>query len=547
MNNAEESVPDDAFKVDEAAFRLIRSRGAIDLALGETMLRLSRGDRLLRLGYAKRVDYVRERWGVPPRSVILWLRLARGLRERPLLRRAVAAGAVTARKGLAVLPVARGDDETFWTAAAMTATEAELAQAVRATGQEPAKDTFETETIWLRMTKDQQELLDRAIEAAQETLGLGAPHWQCLEAICQEWLGSYAAWVPGGPHDSAPPEPQTGDAWREAVRQQAEALERRLKAIEEAMLVIEGIDADDDDPRALDARAQRLLAARRSHDVVFGPLAVRIVEEKVWATVGYRSLKQYCRERLGISTRSLRQRVWLERKMRALPELRDALTSGRLTYSKALLVAKGATPHNVEGRIAEAASTTWQRTERETTAEEERQNRAAGVRRLWGPKDAAQTVADAILSAQTVWLAAMGASVDAGTALALIARHFLTVYHRHRPPHKMRPARREVLMRHGGLCAVPGCSCPARQVHHITFRSQGGTKDIWNEVALCAPHHLHGVHRGYLVVKGNAGDRLIWRLGIAGGAEPLEEWVTEGDDDVRRAEESRAEVCAAGV
>ena len=88
------------------------------------------------------------------------------------------------------------------------------------------------------------------------------------------------------------------------------------------------------------------------------------------------------------------ERQW---KMCALPELRDALTAGRLTHSKALLVAnhskallvaKGATPHNVEERIEEAASTTWQQTEREnttTTAEEERQNRAAGIRRLWGP------------------------------------------------------------------------------------------------------------------------------------------------------------------
>ena len=183
----------------------------------------------------------------------------------------------------------------------------------------------------------------------------------------------------------------------------------------------------------------------------------------------------------------------------------------------------------------------------ETTAEEERQNRAAGIRRLWGPKDAAQTVTDAILSAQTVWLAARGATIGAGEALALIALHFLKVCHRHRPPHKMRPARREVLLRHGGLCAVPGCSCPAKHVHHITFRSRGGTKDVTNEVALCAGHHVHGIHRGYLAVTGLPGERLIWRLGTAGGAEPLEEWVTEGDDDVRRTDVPRATVSSAEV
>ena len=139
MHDADEDrVPVDAFEVDAAAFRLVRGRGAIKLALGETLLRLNRGDNLLQLGYAKRVDYMRERMGVPPRSAFQCLELARGLKERPLLRRAVVAGAVTARKALAVFPVARDDDEAFWTMAAMSATEARLKQAVRATGREPA-------------------------------------------------------------------------------------------------------------------------------------------------------------------------------------------------------------------------------------------------------------------------------------------------------------------------------------------------------------------------------------------------------------------------
>lgn len=542
----------DAAGVDAAAVRCVRGRGAIDLALGESLLQLDRGDSLLKLGYARLVDYVREQMGVPPRTMFQWRRLARELKVRPLLRRAVTVGAVSARKGLVVLPVARGDDEPFWTAAAMTATEAELEHAVRATGKQPVEDTFETETIWLKMDPEEQDLLDRAIAAAQESLGLAAPRWQCIEAMCQEWLGSFAAWVPGGPADPMPPPRPAGDAWRADATCQAEALDRQLRAIEEASLVSDGLDAregggsPEDDPRAVHARIQRLLEARRGFDEVFGPLALRIVEAKVWASIGYRSLEQYCRERLGISARSFRQRVWLERKMRALPALREALTSSRLTYSKVLLVAQGATPHNVEGRIAEAVSTTWQQTEREATEDEERQNRAAGVRRLWGPKDAVLTVTDAILSAQTLWMKTMGSSIEGGTALAMVALYFLKVCHLHRPPRRMPRARKEVLMRHGGLCAVPGCSCPAKQVHHIKFRARGGTRQVWNEVALCAAHHLRGVHRGYLVVEGVAGERLIWRLGTTAGTDPLEEWVTRGDDDVRRPEKPQPSAARAG-
>jgi hypothetical protein len=54
----------------------------------------------------------------------------------------------------------------------------------------------------------------------------------------------------------------------------------------------------------------------------------------------------------------LRQWLRLERQMCALPPIRSALPSGRLTYTKAPLVARGATPEDVEERIEEAASRT---------------------------------------------------------------------------------------------------------------------------------------------------------------------------------------------
>jgi len=71
-------------------------------------------------------------------------------------------------------------------------------------------------------------------------------------------------------------------------------------------------------------------------------------------------------------------------------------------------------------------------------------------------------------------------------------------------------------------------------VHHITFRSRGGPDVVWNEVPLCSPHHLHGIHRGYMTLGGKAGSWLIWRFGTAGEAVPLEEWETLDDDNVQR-------------
>jgi hypothetical protein len=120
----------------------------------------------------------------------------------------------------------------------------------------------------------------------------------------------------------------------------------------------------------------------------------------------------------------------------------------------------------------------------------------------------------------------------------VIADHFVRTCEAHMPPgrrERIDKRRRQVLMRKAGLCAVPGCSRAAVHCHHIVFRSRGGTDDVTNLLGLCPTHHLHGIHLGYLGVTGRAGERLRWKLGT-GEAVPLEEWVTLGDDDVRRAD-----------
>ena len=68
--------------------------------------------------------------------------------------------------------------------------------------------------------------------------------------------------------------------------------------------------------------------------------------------------------------------------MEELPALRDALADGRLTLEKARLVAKSATPFSIDGLIEDAASTTWQQLEHDSTAEKDRQNRAQEFRRI---------------------------------------------------------------------------------------------------------------------------------------------------------------------
>jgi hypothetical protein len=503
---------------------MARGQGALDLGLGETLDPLFAGGRLLSAGYSTERDYARERLGMPVRTMYDALDLARACAGRPLLRKAVASALVTPCKARAIAPVVAAN-EAGWTALAMTSTVRELRASVRAAGKEPPEE-FEGERLRLKMTPAQQDRLDRALRLADETLGGGASRWQCLEALAQEWLSEHGAWAPevegegaGGPGPGA-----EADAPADA-KPLPECVTEHLAAIEEAEALVADRAPPTNDPKELDARAVRFARARQGHDTAFGPLARRVVDGRVWVAVGYRTLEEYCTERLGMSPSVFRQRVWLERRMFALPLLREALASGQLTYSKALLVAQDATPETVADLIARAASTTWQQTEREATARQDQRDRAQGVRRLWAPKDVMRTVRAAIAAAQRL-AASEGRSIDRGEALAVIADHFDEVWSRHRrkrPP----PRRQEVLRRNGGTCEVPGCSLPARHEHHIRYRSRGGTNDPRNKTRLCVPHHLRGIHDGHLTVEGRAGERLVWRFGNG------EIWVTNGDGDVR--------------
>ncbi len=73
--------------------------------------------------------------------------------------------------------------------------------------------------------------------------------------------------------------------------------------------------------------------------------------------------------------------------------------------------------------------------------------------------------------------------------------------------------RRAVLIRDRGRCQVPGCRCRQHlALHHIRFRSQGGTHDPDNLITLCWAHH-DMVHRGVLAVTRDTDGLLRWDRG----------------------------------
>jgi hypothetical protein len=106
-----------------------------------------------------------------------------------------------------------------------------------------------------------------------------------------------------------------------------------------------------------------------------------------------------------------------------------------------------------------------------------------------------------------------------GECLARIAWHFVETW---RPVLDARVTRHQrALLREHGRCQVPGCSRAADHAHHVELRSRGGPDTFENLAGVCAPHHLVGIHGGFVRVDGRAPDGLRWELGVRAGAPPL--------------------------
>jgi hypothetical protein len=257
----------------------------------------------------------------------------------------------------------------------------------------------------------------------------------------------------------------------------------------------------------VDADVRRLAEMRRSWDALLGRLAMLVQWSGVWRDMRFATFGHYCAERLGLAERTVAQRASLDRKLYAFPALREALEAGRVSYEKARLVAEIADDASLDGWIALAERSTCIALRREVERREEAQTCAQGSLSIRMPGSVAILLRAAIAAALEV----EGRWMTAGECLVRVAQHFIDTWKDATPRRKTVSQR--VLERDLGWCQVPGCSRPADDSHHITFRSAGGSDDPANQTGACKPHHLHGIHRGYVRVRGRAPDALTWELG----------------------------------
>jgi ribosomal protein L22 len=260
------------------------------------------------------------------------------------------------------------------------------------------------------------------------------------------------------------------------------------------------------DPYQVLDRLARLLRERTSVDEHLGRACLLLRRTEAFRRLGYVSLDEYCAERLGLAPSTVRQRLALERRMQELPLLREALRSARLSYEQARLVARVAGPSDLAARIDEAAVRTCLAYRRELEGEEQRQMWRAGELRAMVPDEVSALLEDAIRSAR-----ALVRGLTPGEALVEVALHFLRTWKWE--IERLVEAADRVVLRDGALCQVPGCSRPADHVHHVVSRAAGGPLEPWNEISLCAVHHLRGVHGGNVRISGTAPGGLEFTLG----------------------------------
>jgi hypothetical protein len=503
--------------------RVARGQGALEVAIGEALDALSIGDRTLQLGCSGITDYARERLGIAEGKARDMARLARDLRARPLLRAAVRSGVVSVSKAQAIMPVAHGDAEAAWVERAHGDTVRALRAAVRAAGKDSAQDDERWERVCVALAPEARAKVDEAMALAGKLLGHAAPKWQRLEAICDEYLGAHPVDVrddeTSSLHDAV-------EDWLEAAREGLEHDMSRwdfLEVIDPVAVPTE--PSGDDAPtgaafaltlsedgavavseaRRLDARLRELARMREGWDELVGHLGLLVLNTGVWRDMGFSDFGHYCAERLGMSARAVEQRVALERRLYALPFLRTALREGRVSYEKARLVAKHADDGTVEAFIARAEASTCIALRRELEAAEEAQMSARGQLDVRVPRRVASLLDAACRAAREV----AGRWLTPEECLVRVAEHFIATW---KGALKVRRTRGQKVLERDGWCTVPGCSRPSMQSHHVVFRSRGGSNDPTNQTGMCAAHHLHCLHRGWIRVSGRAPDALVWEM-----------------------------------
>ena len=316
---------------------------------------------------------------------------------------------------------------------------------------------------------------------------------------------------------------------------------------------LEGIDRED--PLALDKRIVATQAYLQQVDRHLGRLLRRALNIQLYKTLGFSNFESYAQERLGISKSRAFELIRTADLLSNNLKIEEAYASGKLSVSQASAVALIAKDETAEAWIRYAQEhpvAHLLRTVRycrvacfshpelmdgnacfPPSREVELRLQMSVLdrpedtdpdRSSWVPQE--ELTETLVLSGQ-LWV------------IELVREAMLRVISQ--APRRLRPyeafemlvddfvathgqlEHREpvVLVRDDYRCQVPCCTRSVVEVHHIRFRSAGGTNDHSNVTAICPHHHRHGIHTGRIRLSGTAPLELSWLFRLEPNARPF--------------------------
>jgi hypothetical protein len=341
-------------------------------------------------------------------------------------------------------------------------------------------------------------------------------------------------------------------------------------------------DDPSDTDRARDAKLRELVRLRQNVSWNLGRLLRVFAGRRLHRELGFLSFSRYCRERLGLGVRRAWQLVVLDRRLLMLPRIERAYRGGALSWVKASAIARVATERNEDRwlRLAEAVTvrrlieevalaeagfapsgppgldpdgrvqlSTPTRTPTRTPPEPPPQppprprprpmetGPASGAAtpassspdpgprtriRFWAPHEVASLWHEAF----AVCRQRAGRPLGDGECVLAILDSFLATWSVRAGPAWRR--RYRIFERDGWRCRVPGCTAQRNlQVHHVRFRSRGGSDDDANLAVLCATHHLQCIHRDHLRCHVLPDGLLAWEFSPDRVDGPLVAWVED--------------------
>jgi hypothetical protein len=574
----------EALRLDAELVRLARGASALRLAVGEALDALFSSAGHHELGFSSLEAYARERcertgrWAADTR----WL--ARKLQSLPRTREALRTGTIGWSTAELLARHVTAESEPEWLEKARKATVREL-RALLANG-DVAEDEEEDEPtckLTLTATREDGWLLECARKVGEAVLGPMTTD-RLLECLLAEGYSTLFELLPesarSGLYDIDGVEAdlaayaETQAAWcAERKRWQNEA-EERCESHSSAA-AFEPREADStmlpcslsDAPEALDRDIRRWCSELSERDLALGIVAESARKAEIWRRLGFASEAQYARERVGVSLSSLKAKRVLASRAARVPELANALASGRVGYESACLLSRVATAETVEDWLSRAEQRTVKHLREEVEAAELLIRFGQG--RDQRPIDE-QSLHELFEFERGIvsgdWVEGHDGSQMSGTVSARgrlrkfgrvtlrwvvkektrrffralervfdrvstrvcrkpasflrflcenFCRIWLPVLRREHltesgePPEYFGVYRRDVFR-----CSSPVCTRKDVTPHHLVFRSRGGGDEDENVTSLCVCH-LHGVHEGRIAAEPPA-SRIRWRIGRSG-------------------------------